>query len=60
VAKSAKPSFGEALAVVRSNPDARFAALLAGVFAFSAGFVAGMVIGTREGREEAAVEPETA
>jgi hypothetical protein len=45
---SEKPSLTSARDAVRDDPHARFAALLAAVFAFSAGFAAGVVIGALE------------
>ena len=42
-----KPTLDSAKALVRNDPDARFAAMLAAVFAFSAGFAFGFVIGSK-------------
>ena len=41
---SRKPTIERAIARVRSDPDARFAAVLAATFAFSFGFVVGFLI----------------
>lgn len=43
-----KPTVDRAIARVRTDPEARFAALLAAVFAFSLGFVVGFLIGGSE------------
>ncbi|GEM_PF-2977472 len=48
-----QPTLHGALDAVRRSNDARFAALLAGVFAFSIGFAAGVVIGERLTADEA-------
>ncbi|MFO8076798.1 MAG: hypothetical protein ACQETV_06780 [Actinomycetota bacterium] len=40
------PTIAGALQAVREDPDARFAALLAGVFAFALAFALGFVIGS--------------
>jgi hypothetical protein len=54
-----RPTIESAVERVRTDPDARFAAILAAVFAFSAGFVFGFLMGQigddeREGIELAA------
>ena len=46
--KHSKPTIGRAIAKVRTDPNARFAALLAAAFAFSLGFAFGFTMGTRE------------
>ncbi len=46
------PTFAGALQAVREDPDARFAALLAGVFAFALAFALGFAIGTTVAEEE--------
>ncbi len=52
------PTFAGALQAVREDPDARFAALLAGVFAFALAFAMGFAIGTTLAEGEATVEDE--
>ena len=54
------PTFAGALQAVREDPDARFAALLAGVFAFALAFAMGFVIGTTLAEDETAPEDEAA
>jgi hydrogenase/urease accessory protein HupE len=51
----AKPTLAGALAAVQTDPQAKFAALLAGVFAFSFGFALGFALAERERRSEQAV-----
>ena len=46
-----KPTIDGALEAVRSDPQARFAALLAAVFAFSIGFVLGFTIASGSGED---------
>ena len=46
--KRSQPTLDRAIAKVRTDPNARFAALLAAAFAFSLGFAFGFTMGTRE------------
>ena len=55
--KQSKPTIGRAIAKVRTDPHARFAALLAGVFAFSLGFALGFAIASQED-ESGVAQPE--
>lgn len=54
------PTFAGALRAVREDPDARFAALLAGVFAFALAFAMGFVIGTTLAEDGATAEDDAA
>ena len=55
--KHSKPTIGRAIAKVRTDPNARFAALLAAVFAFSLGFALGFAIASQED-ESGVAQPE--
>ena len=46
--KRSQPTIGRAIAEVRTDPNARFAALLAAAFAFSLGFALGFAIASQE------------
>ncbi len=52
-----KPTLEGALGRVRTDPDARLAAVLAAVFGYTLGFVLGFVLGEREGTS-GSVDPE--
>jgi hypothetical protein len=52
-----KPTLEGALGRVRTDPDARLAAVLAAVFGYALGFVLGFVLGEREGTS-GSVDPE--
>lgn len=52
------PDVHEALARVRTDPQARFAAVLAAVLAYSVGFLVGFLLGQRMTTDDAAGTPD--
>jgi enoyl-CoA hydratase/carnithine racemase len=51
-----RPTINTAVDRVRTDPDARFATILAAVFAFSAGFVFGFLMGQLGDDESEGIE----